>query len=109
MLLDYQGKEDELLARLKDEFGIANGSGSGGGSGTSASPNRRAESHILHGNNTTGGGNKVGSSGGNTSSAFGGGHKKWTHRDSEIIENAKFVAQQRIQQRLSETVANLRR
>lgn len=104
MLADYRGKEEELLARLKDEFGS--------GSGTSTSAQHRVESSILHENYKTGGGNKASSSGStNTSNSntFGGGHKKWTHRDSEIIENAKFVAQQRIQQRLSESVANLRR
>ena len=112
MLLDYRGKEDELLARLKDEFGVATSNGNGSGTSTSASPNRQGQSHILHGNNTTGGGgNKTGSSMGSSSASktFGGGHTKWTHRDSEIIENAKFEAQQAIQKRLNEKVADYRR
>lgn len=102
MLLDYRGKEDELLARLKDEFGVAIGNGSS----ISTSPNRQGQSHILHGDHTTSGGNKTGSNviSNSASKTFGGGHTKWTHRDSEIIENAKFEAQRAIQKRLNERI-----
>lgn len=104
MLKDYQGKEEELLHRLRVEFDVRAGADEDNRSSSASSPRRgsvvgsQSQSPLST--------SKINTS---SSSTFGSGNKKWTQRDSEIIENAKWEAQQRIQQRMRESVAALRR
>ena len=121
MLLEYQGNEEELLVGLKNEFDVGDDDRQYRGGGSSSSSSSSSSSHQRGSGGGSGGasqtpltaskstGNGNGNGNGNTPSTFGSGHKKWTHRDSEIIENAKWEAQQRIQQRMQESVAALRR
>ena len=86
MLRDYVGREEELLLRLRQEFDVDNAHGR---STAAVSPSATAAWLGQHGSD-------------------GSNRRKWTNRDSKILENAKWEAQQRIQQRINQTVANLR-
>jgi hypothetical protein len=126
MLRENEGKEEDLLHRLRAEFDVGeddphgsydghnghnghngyNGQNGYGGYGDQQrGPGAGAQTPLSV--NKTSHSNSMSNSG--SASTFGSGNKKWTHRDSEIIENAKWEAQQRIQQRMRESVAALRR
>jgi len=93
MLRDYSGREEELLLRLREEFDVDRAPGTGT---TTVSSSAAAASSTT----TAAWLGQHGSDGSN--------RRKWTNRDSEILENAKWEASQRIQQRINQTVANLR-